>query len=421
MSPCALPFDPTRYMMDLPTPTPLAGNRVVLGVSGSIAAYKSAYVVSELVKLGARVDVVMTESAQRFIGSNTFAALSHNPVTTSLWEGNSEISIDHVALGTKAHCIVIAPTTANLLAKLALGITDDAITATVLASNAPIVVAPAMDADMFGASSTQSNVATLKKRGVLLVGPESGHLASGLVGQGRMSEPPDIVDAVRLAIGKRQGDLSCRRVVVTAGGTREPIDPVRVITNRSTGKMGYAVAEAARDRGAETILITAANGIRAPWGVQIINVNTVDEMREATLPAAAEADVLVMAAAISDFRPKTFVDEKIKKGDGPGLTMDLEAIEDWMPWATGPRLVKVAFAAETSDAAAKGAVKMAAKGAILTVANDVTEPGSGFGTDTNRVEIVRTDGSVEPLPQMSKYDVGNAILDRVRPHLVDIN
>lgn len=396
---------------------PLADRRVVLCVSGSIAAYKSAYVTSQLVKLGARVDVVMTESAQQFIGSATFAALSHNPVTTSLWERNSEISIDHVALGIKADCIVIAPATANLIAKIALGITDDAITATVLASSASLVVAPAMDADMFAAPSTQTNVSTLRKRGTMIVGPESGRLASGLIGEGRMSEPDDIVDAVRLAIGKRHGDLSNRRIVVTAGGTREPIDPVRVITNHSTGKMGHAIAEAARDRGADTTLITAATGISAPWGINTIGVSTVDEMREATIPASAEADILIMAAAISDFRPKNPADAKIKKRSNRGLSMDLEEIEDWMPDATGPRLIKVAFAAETSDAAEKGAAKMAAKGAMLTIANDVTEPGSGFGTDTNRVDIVRTDGSIEPLPIMSKYDVGNAILDRVKPYL----
>lgn len=407
--------------MTASTPTPLADRRVVLGVAGSIAAYKSAYVASELVKLGARVDVVMTESAQRFIGSATFSALSHNPVTTSLWDANTEISIDHVALATKADCIAIAPITANLLAKIALGITDEALTATVLASSAPLVLAPAMDADMFAAPSTRTNVATLRERGATIVGPESGRLASGLIGEGRMSEPSDIVDAIRLSIGKRIGDLKNRRIVVTAGGTREPIDPVRVITNHSTGKMGYAIAEAARDRGAETTLITAANGIRAPWGVDTIDVSTVDEMRDATLPASAEADVLIMAAAISDFRPKKFVDEKIKKRTGQGLSMDLEEIEDWMPKATGPRLVKVAFAAETGDAATKGAAKMAAKGATITVANDVSEAGSGFGTDTNRVDIVRTDGSIEPLPLMSKYDVGNAILDRVKPHLFEPN
>ena len=393
---------------------------MVLGVSGSIAAYKSAYVTSELVKLGTRVDVVMTEAAQAFIGSTTFAALSHNPVTTSLWDSNSEISIDHVALATKADCIVIAPATANLLAKIALGITDDTITATVLASNAPLVLAPAMDADMFVAHPTQTNVANLRKRGATIVGPESGRLASGLVGEGRMSEPADIVDAVRLAIGKRHGDLTNRRVVVTAGGTREPLDPVRVITNHSTGKMGYAIAEAARDRGADTTLITSATGIRSPWGIETIGVKTVDEMRDATLPASADADVLVMAAAISDFRPKTVADGKIKKRSG-GLSMDFEEIEDWMPHAIGPRLVKVAFAAETADAAAKAAAKMAKKGATLTVANDVTEPGSGFGTDTNRVDIVRTDGSVESLPLMSKYDVANAILDRVKPYLADLH
>ena len=398
---------------------PLTERRVVLGVAGSIAAYKSAYITSELVKLGARVDVVMTESATRFVGSVTFAALSHNPVTTSLWDQNSEINIDHVALGTKADCIVIAPATANLVAKLALGITDDALTATVLASSAPMVIAPAMDADMFGAPSTQKNVACLRECGALIVGPESGRLASGLVGEGRMSEPVDIVDAVRTAIGSRYGDLVGRRVVVTAGGTREPVDPVRVITNRSTGKMGYAVAEAARDRGADTVLISAANGMRAPWGIETIRVSTVDEMRAATLPACADADVLVMAAAISDFRPKEAADEKIKKRNRSSLNMELEPIEDWMPMATGPRLAKVAFAAETSEAAAKGAEKMSAKGAVLTVANDVTEPGSGFGTDTNRVDIVHNDGSVEPLPLMSKYHVGNAILDRVKPYLAN--
>ena len=403
------------------TPFPLANRRVVLGVSGSIAAYKSAYVTSELVKLGARVDVVMTESAQKFVGRATFSALSHNPVTTSLWDANSEVNIDHVALATNADCIVIAPATANLLAKIALGITDDPITATVLASSAPLVLAPAMDADMFAAHPTRTNVATLRERGATIVGPESGRLASGLVGEGRMSEPDDIVDAVRLTIGKQHGDLNDRRVVVTAGGTREPIDPVRVITNRSTGKMGYAIAEAARDRGADTTLVTSATGIRAPWGINTIDVSTVDEMRDATLPASTEADILIMAAAISDFRPKNFVDEKIKKRSGNGLIMDLEQIEDWMPEAFGPRLIKVAFAAETADAAAKGAAKMAKKGATLTVANNVTEPGSGFGTDTNRVDIVRSDGSVEPLPLMSKYDVGNAILDRVKPHLSEPN
>ncbi|MYF78648.1 MAG: bifunctional phosphopantothenoylcysteine decarboxylase/phosphopantothenate--cysteine ligase CoaBC [Chloroflexi bacterium] len=406
--------------MTPPAHTPLSNRRVVLCVTGSIAAYKSAYIASDLVKLGARVDVVMTESAQRFVGSATFAALSHNPVVTSLWEQNSEISIDHVALGTKADCIVIAPVTAKSIAKLALGITDDAVTATVLASSAPLVLAPGMDADMFGSASTQNNVATLRERRAIVVGPESGRLASGLVGEGRMSDPIDIVDAVRTAIGVRYGDFVGRRVVVTAGGTREPIDPVRVITNRSTGKMGYAVAKAARDRGAQTILITSATGIRAPWGVETIKVNTVDEMRAATLPSAASADVLVMAAAISDFRPSVFTDEKIKKRGGKGTTMELEEVEDWMPQAVGPRLVKVAFAAETGDAATKGSAKMTAKGATLTVANDVTEPGSGFGTDTNRVDIVSVNGSIEPLPLMSKYDVGNAILDRVKPHLVDI-
>ena len=398
---------------------PLTDRNIVLGVAGSIAAYKSAYVASTLVKLGAQLNVVMTDAAQNFVGSTTFAALSHNPVTTSLWDPNSAINIDHVSLGTNADCIVIAPATANLIAKLALGITDDAVTATVLASSAPLVIAPAMDADMFGSQSTQNNVAELRERGATIVGPESGRLASGLVGEGRMSEPQDIVDAVRSAIGRRHGDLVGRRVVVTAGGTREPIDPVRVITNHSTGKMGYAIAEAARDRGATTLLISAATGMRPPWGIEMIDVKTVDEMRAATLPNCIDADVLVMAAAISDFRPANVGQEKIKKRSASALTLELEPIEDWMPQATGSRLVKVAFAAETGDAATKGAAKMDAKGATFTVANDVTEPGSGFGTDTNRVDIVHRNGEIESLPLMSKYHVGNAILDRVKPYLTD--
>ncbi len=401
------------------TQAPLAGRRIVLCVSGSIAAFKAASVTSELIKLGARVDVAMTEAATRFVGQSTFAALSHNPVTTSLWDQNSTLNIDHVALATEADCIAVAPATANTIAKLALGITDDAVTATVLASNVPLVVAPAMDADMFAAPSTQRNVATLRERGAIIVGPESGRLASGLVGQGRLSEPTDIVDAIRTAIGKRAGDYAQRRVVVTAGGTREPIDPVRVITNRSTGKMGYAIAEAARDRGADTVLVTAARHMRNPWGVTCLPASTVDEMREATIPVCVDSDLLIMAAAISDFRVKQQTPEKLKKRIGQGLVLEMEDIADWMPEAVGSRLVKIAFAAETGDAVAKGEAKMDSKGASMTVVNDVSEPGSGFGTDTNRVDIIHADRTVEPLPLMDKYDVANAILDRAKRYLAD--
>lgn len=391
---------------------PLDGYNVVLAVTGSIAAYKAAYIASQMVKLGAVVDVMMTENALRFIGRSTFSALTHRPVTTSLWEANSDINIDHVALGVNANCIVIAPATANILAKLASGITDDAVTATVLASDAPLVIAPAMDADMFSASATQRNIATLKQQGTIFLGPESGRLASGIVGEGRMSEPDDIVDHVRAAIGAHHGDYSGRKVVVTAGGTREPIDPVRVITNRSTGKMGYAIAEAARDRGADVTLVTAPASIRIPAGMEIHTTETVEEMRDATIPACKDADLLVMAAAISDFRPALTSTEKIKKSDNIAPNLQLEAIEDWMPLVRGDRLVKVAFAAESGNAATKATAKVDSKGAVFTVANDITEHGSGFGTDTNRVDLVDANGLIESLPLMSKYSVANVILDR---------
>ena len=397
---------------DLSPDQPLDGYNVVLAVTGSIAAYKAVYIASALVKLGAVVDVVMTENALRFIGSSTFSALTHRPVTTSLWQANSDINIDHVSLGVNADCVVIAPATANILAKLASGITDDAVTATVLASGAPSVIAPAMDADMFSAPATQRSITALKEEGVIFVGPESGRLASGIVGKGRMSDPDDIVDCVRAAIGARHGDYSGRRVVVTAGGTREPIDPVRVITNRSTGKMGYAIAEAARDRGADVTLVTAPTSLRTPAGMSVCITETVEEMRDATIPACEDADLLVMAAAISDFRPASTSSEKIKKSDHASLDLQLEAIEDWMPLVQGDRLVKVAFAAESGNAAVKAAAKVDSKDAVFTVANDITETGSGFGTDTNRVDLVDANGLIESLPLMSKYSVANVILDR---------
>ena len=400
--------------------TVLAGRNVVLGVSGSIAAYKAANVASSLVQLGASVNVVMTKSATRFVGSTTFEAITHNHVSTSLWGSKSAIAIDHVALGINADCIVIAPATANVIAKLALGVTDDALTATVLASDAPLLIAPAMDADMYASPATRSNVARLQDKGAIIVGPESGRLASGLVGEGRMTEPSAIVDIVRRTIGSRYGDYAGRKVVVTAGGTVEPIDPVRVITNRSTGKMGYAIAAAARDRGAEVCLISTPTALRSPAGLDVLSVETVAQMRDATLPSCTDADLLVMAAAISDFKPADYADGKIKKNANQSLALRLDPVEDWMPQAVGDRLVKVAFAAETGNAAGKAAAKGAAKGATFTVANDVSEPGSGFGTDTNRVDIVTSDGAVESMPLMSKYAVANVILDRAIPYLVPL-
>jgi len=395
--------------------TPLESKRVVLGVTGSIAAYKAADLASKLVQAGADVDVVMSSAATQFVGVSTFEALTHRPVTTGLWEAHSELSIDHVALALRADCVVIAPATANTLAKLALGIADDPLTATILATEAPVIVAPAMDADMYASPSTQRNVKTLTDDGVILAGPASGRLASGLVGHGRLVETETLVGLVRQAIGKN-GDFAGRKVIVSAGGTRQPIDPVRFISNRSTGKMGYAVAEAARDRGAQVTLVTASD-ISIPAGIKGVQVETVDQMRDAIVPESHDSDLLVMAAAISDFTPANVSSSKIKKSDGEIPHIELEKVEDFMPLATGARLVKVAFAAETDDVIQNATAKAAPKGAAFVVANDVSEPGSGFGTDTNRVTFVNNDGSIVAQPLMSKLDVAHAILDHAKPHL----
>ncbi len=394
---------------------PLEGKNVVLGVSGSIAAYKAADVTSKLVQTGATVDVILTSSAGEFVGKSTFEALTHRQVTTGLWEANSELSIDHVALALRADCLIIAPATANTLAKLALGISDDPLTATYLATEAPVIVAPAMDADMFASPSTRRNVATLESDGVKIAGPAEGRLASGLVGKGRMVDPEYLVGLVRQAIG-RNGDYTGRNVIVSAGGTRQPIDPVRFISNRSTGKMGYAIAEAARDRGANVTLVTAA-ALPAPAGIDVVSTATVEDMRNVIVPASKNADLLVMAAAISDFSPVNVADSKIKKKDSGTMSLELFKVEDFMPLATGPKLVKVAFAAETNDLEENAQAKAAPKGAAFVVANNVIEPGSGFGTDTNRVTFVDANGVTEPQPIMPKADVAHAILDRAFPLL----
>lgn len=394
---------------------PLEGKTVVLGITGSIAAFKAADIASKLVQAGAIVEVIMTASAMEFVGRSTFEGLTHRPVTTGLWEAHSELSIDHVALALRADCVLIAPTTANTLAKLALGIADDPLTATVLATEAPVIVAPAMDADMYASPSTQRNVKTLKDDGVVIAGPADGRLASGLVGKGRLIETAILLGLVRQAIGRR-GDYAGRHVIVSAGGTRQPIDPVRFISNRSTGKMGYAIAEAARDRGAKVTLVTAAD-LPAPSGMKVVRAVSVDDMRDAILPESSEADLLVMAAAISDFTPTQVSDHKIKKSGSGGMSLELSKVEDFMPLAHGRKLVKVAFAAETDNLEANARAKVVPKGAAFVVANNVSEPGSGFGTDTNKVTFVDPDGTTDPQPLMDKLDVGHAILDRALPLL----
>jgi len=396
---------------------PLEGKTIVLGVTGSIAAYKAADIASKLVQAGAIVDVIMTSAATEFVGVSTFEALTHRPVTTGLWQAHSELSIDHVALALRSDCVLIAPATANTVAKLALGIADDPLTATVLATEAPVIVAPAMDADMFASPATQRNVKTLKGDGVVVAGPEDGRLASGLIGKGRLTDTATLIGLVRQAIGRR-GDYAGRHVIVSAGGTRQPIDPVRYISNRSTGKMGYAIAEAARDRGARVTLVTASS-LPDPAGVTVVNAATVDAMRDAIVPESSGADLLVMAAAISDYTPTNIADHKIKKQVSGGMSLELSKVEDFMPLAQGRNLVKVAFAAETNDLEANAQAKAAPKGAAFVVANNVSEPGSGFGTDTNKVTFVDADGNVDPQPLMDKLDVAHAILDRALPLLAN--
>ena len=394
---------------------PLDGKNVVLGVTGSIAAYKAADLASKLVQAGANVDVIMSSAALEFVGVSTFEALTHRPVTTGLWQAHSELSIDHVALALRADCVLIAPATANTVAKLALGIADDPLTATVLATEAPIIVAPAMDADMFSNPATQRNISVLANDGVLIAGPASGRLASGLTGSGRLVDNAHLLGLMQLAVG-RDGDYAGRSVIVSAGGTRQPIDPVRFISNHSTGKMGYAIAEAARDRGASVLLVTASD-LPDPAGIEVVRATTVEQMRAAIVPASNDADLLVMAAAISDFTPSQVFDEKVKKPETGGLSLELARAEDFMPLAQGERLVKVAFAAETNDVESNARAKAAPKGAAFVVANDVSEPGSGFGADTNRVTFVYENGNVDAMPMMSKFEVGHAILDRALPLL----
>ncbi len=395
---------------------PLEGRNVVLGVTGSIAAFKAADLASKLVQSGAQVDVIMTSGASEFVGPTTFEALTHRPVTVGLFESNSELNIDHVALALRADVMVVAPATANTIAKLALGLADDPLGATALATNARIIVAPAMDAHMWASGATVRNVVTLKSRGVRFAGPVEGRLASGLVGGGRMAEPAEIVDHVRSALAV-DGDYSGRAVVVSAGGTREPLDPVRYIGNRSSGKMGYAIAAAARDRGASVTLVAGPGVLPDPVDVDVRKVHTALEMKDSIIPAAREADLLVMAAAVADFSPTDYSDEKIKKDSATAYTVDLARTTDIIAKARGPRLVKVAFAAETGDHVEKARPKLEQKGASFVVANDVSEAGSGFGTDTNRVSFVGPGSEVEHLPLMDKLGVAHAVLDRALPLL----
>lgn len=398
---------------------PLTGRRIVLGVCGSIAAYKAAEVTSRLVQAGAEVDVAMTPSATQFIAPLTFRSLTTREPYVDMFRPHGEYGEAHVELARRADLMLVAPATASTMARLAQGLADDFVSLTALATQAPLLIAPAMDTQMWDHEATRANRYALEGRGVTFVGPVAGRLASGRVGGGRMAEPATIVDAVKQRLGRARGDLGAVRIVVTAGGTREALDPVRYLGNRSSGKMGYAVAEAARDRGADVALITTAS-LPDPYGVRVIRVESALEMFAALETECASARAVVMTGAVADYRPAKTSEQKIKRADASELSVDLVENPDLIASVSG-NFVKVAFAAETENLLKNAAAKLKKKGAQLIVANDVTATDAGFGTDTNRVTILDRDGGAEELPLMSKYEVADRVLDRLGPLLAELD
>jgi phosphopantothenoylcysteine decarboxylase / phosphopantothenate---cysteine ligase len=386
--------------------------RVVLGVAGGIAAYKAVEVCRRLVDAGAHVAPVLTEDAQRFVGALTFSALASEPARTALFGGPEPIP--HTRLGQSADLIVVAPATAKLIGKYAAGISDDLLTATLLATRAPVLICPAMHTEMWEHPAVQENLATLARRGVHVLAPESGRLAGGDVGPGRLADPERIVARALALLETPTGPLVGRSVLVTAGGTREPIDPVRYVGNRSSGKMGHAIAAAARRRGARVVLVTtSAQPVAA--GVELVPVETAEEMRDAVLGCSDECDVVVMAAAVADFRPKAVATEKLKKGDGPPELVLEPTVDILAELGARKRAgqVVVGFAAETERVREHAAAKLAAKRVDLMVANDVSAADSGFEVDTNRAVVLDASGGVEELPLLTKDALAEWLLERV--------
>jgi len=389
----------------------LSNKHILLGVTGSIAGYKAADLASKLAQAGAQVDVILTGAGEKFVTPLTFQSVTGRRAYTDqdLW-GN-EAHVLHVSFGKTADLLLIAPCTADTMAKLAHGIADNLLTVTALAAQCLLVIAPAMDGGMFDHPATQQNLEILKKRGAVVVGPAEGHLASGLMGPGRMSEPVEILGRVRLALGKH-GKLAGRKVVVTAGGTQEALDPVRVITNHSSGKQGYAVAQAALDAGADVCLVTAPTALIPPVGARVVKVNSVRNMLDAVL--AESADVLIMAAAAADFTPKTVAKDKLKKRDGIPL-VELTAAADILGTVSSQQPkrfgVVVGFAAESQNLLENAAEKLKSKKLDLIVANDISAADAGFSVDTNRVTLLFANGTSEILPLMSKTDVAEKIIE----------
>ncbi len=392
----------------------LAGKCVVLGVTGGIAAYKACELTSRLRKAGAQVYVIMTKNACQFVAPLTFETLSNHPVATDTFARPETWEVEHVALAKRADVFVIAPATANILAKMACGLADDMLSTTVLATRAPVLVAPAMNTGMWDNPATQENVERLQQRGVHFIGPEGGFLACGDTGAGRMSEPKDIFDAIEKLLAMQQ-DLAGLSVLVTAGPTQERLDPVRFITNRSSGKMGYAIAAAAAARGASVTLVTGPTSLPIPQGVNAVRILSTQELYDQMLALCPQMDVVIQAAAPADFTPETVADQKIKKQGNEPLVIRLTQTPD-VAAAVGKVKKEgqtlVGFAAETNDVLQNAQKKLAKKNLDLIVANDVTEPGAGFDVDTNIVTFVTQDG-LEKLPKMKKAEVADALLDRI--------
>ncbi len=391
----------------------LNGRRILLGVTGSIAAYKAVELLRELTKRGAEVQVVMTEAATKFVAPLTFETLSRQPVLLDMFTLAYGSHIGHIEATARADLFVIAPATARTIARLALGLADDFLSCIYLASRCPILVAPAMDSDMYQHVAVQENLNRLRDRGVHIVGPASGELASGSVGPGRLVEPPEIVEAIERILATAR-DLADEVVLVTAGPTREPLDPVRYLSNRSSGKMGYAMAEAAAARGARVILVSGPTALTPPQGVDVIHVETAQQMHDAVLAKLTAATVVIKAAAVADYRPKQVAARKMKK-DEAVHEVTLESTPDILAEVgkRKGRRILVGFAAETEDLVENARKKLQRKNLDLMVANDVSQPDAGFDADTNAVKILDAQGKVEELPVQSKRSVADRVLDRV--------
>jgi phosphopantothenoylcysteine decarboxylase/phosphopantothenate--cysteine ligase len=391
----------------------LVGKQIVLGVTGSIAAYKAIALLRTLLREGATVQVVMTQSATKFVTPLTFEVLSGHPVSTDVFEAHQEMK--HLSLSEQADAIVIAPATANCLAKSALGLGDDLLSTLLLTAQCPLIVAPAMDGGMWNHPSVSEHVAKLRARGTIVVDPEVGPLASGRIGQGRLAEEATILEAIQAALAPRR-DWQGHRILVSAGPTQEAIDPVRFISNRSSGKMGYAIAEAAQARGAQVVLVTGPTALQQPKGIEVVSVATAEEMMKAMSSRLAWSTTVIMAAAVVDFRPTNPALQKLKKQGRTGQTLELELTTDILASLSAQRTTQlmVGFAAETNDLIAHAKRKLTGKGLDLIVANDITTLGGGFGSDQNAATLIDREGALTELPLMPKRALADAILNRAQ-------